>query len=99
VILVVIVFLSLPKSRLRALTLTIVGWLLKAASLLCLVYIVSPIDLIPDAIPVLGISDDAFALIVGALSGIGGLTSASAGRREERELNVSEYRVHEFRER
>nr|QGT50608.1 hypothetical protein Elusimicrob1349_0780 [uncultured Elusimicrobia bacterium] len=34
-------------------------------ALLCLVYVVSPIDLLPDVLPVLGITDDgAFILLV-----------------------------------
>ena len=34
-------------------------------ALLCLVYIISPIDLLPDVLPVLGITDDgAFVLLV-----------------------------------
>lgn len=37
-------------------------------ALLCLVYVVSPIDLLPDVMPVLGITDDgAFILLVLAL--------------------------------
>lgn len=34
-------------------------------AVLCLVYVISPIDLLPDVLPVLGITDDgAFALLV-----------------------------------
>ena len=37
-------------------------------ALLCLVYMISPIDLLPDVLPVLGITDDgAFVLLVLAM--------------------------------
>jgi len=49
-----------------------VPWYLKAAPLAALVYLVSPIDAIPDFIPVVGLLDDAgvIALAVRAIAGI-----------------------------
>jgi uncharacterized membrane protein YkvA (DUF1232 family) len=49
-----------------------VPWYLKAAPLAALVYLVSPIDAIPDFIPVVGLIDDAgvIALAVRAIAGI-----------------------------
>jgi len=44
-----------------------VPWLAKALALLVAAYALSPIDLIPDAIPVLGLLDDAILLPLGVL--------------------------------
>lgn len=49
---------------------TEVPWLTIAASVATLIYVLSPIDLIPDVIPVLGLTDDAFviAMCLGAIA-------------------------------
>ncbi len=50
----------------------------------CIVYILSPIDLIPDATPVFGVADDMAIGVIGLLSSV--KTANSLGRREERRL-------------
>ena len=77
--LALLILLSLPKSRLRAVLLELVSWL---GCALCAVYAISPLDVIPDIIPVAGIVDDVGA--VGA--GIFAFITAMRARRERREL-------------
>ena len=52
VVVLFIVLLSMPKSRLRGITLQVFGWGLNSFTGLCILYIVNPIDILPDVIPV-----------------------------------------------
>lgn len=90
---VFLVLTALPKSRLRAATLTVSGWILKLTALLCILYVISPLDLIPDAIPVAGFADDLVALVIGTASAIGGFFSAKAGLREKESMIEGSCRV------
>jgi uncharacterized membrane protein YkvA (DUF1232 family) len=65
----VLILLALPGSRIRKVLSTV---FFAIAGLLG-VYIVSPLDLIPDLIPVLGQVDDVLASILAVISAISGL--------------------------
>jgi uncharacterized membrane protein YkvA (DUF1232 family) len=65
----VLILLALPGSRFRKVLSTV---FFAIAGLLG-VYIVSPLDFIPDLIPVLGQVDDVLASILAVISAIGGL--------------------------
>lgn len=80
-----IVLLSLPASRLRSFLLELMGWGTAGASA---VAVVSPLDLIPDFIPVLGWTDDVGALLVGAAS----IIMALLMRRQRHRLEAAEER-------
>ncbi len=81
------VALSLPQSRLRGFVLEIAGWLLTA---LCAAYVISPLDLVPDFIPIAGWIDDAGALGGGAVA----LLTALRARRDRHNL-LEEGKPHE----
>ncbi len=60
-----LVLLALPRSQLRAASLEAVSWASMAFSGL---YVLSPFDVIPDVIPIVGWLDDAGALAYGGFS-------------------------------
>ena len=65
----VLILLALPGSRIRKVLSTV---FFAIAGLLG-VYIVSPLDLIPDLIPVLGQVDDVLASVLAIISAVGGI--------------------------
>ena len=81
IVVLLIVLLSLPNSPLRKLLLKVVGGLLYAVTVICILYIVSPADALPDVVPLLGQIDDAGALITGVLNLAGGTIMWLQGRK------------------
>ena len=79
---IVLILLILPGSRLRKAFST----LFFAIAGLLGIYVVSPMDLIPDIIPLLGQSDDAVATILAIVNGIAGILLYLKGRSSSREL-------------
>lgn len=69
-----LVLLALPQSKLKEIVQPFVGWAIAALSL---AYIASPLDILPDLIPVIGWTDDAAALVMGVASAV---TAVSAGK-------------------
>ena len=65
----VLILLALPGSRFRK----VLSKVFFAIAGLLGVYIVSPLDLIPDLIPLLGQVDDVLASVLAIISAIGGL--------------------------
>jgi uncharacterized membrane protein YkvA (DUF1232 family) len=92
--LVVLILLILPGSRLRKLFST----LFFAIAGLLGIYVVSPMDFIPDIIPLLGQSDDALATVIAIINGIAGILlylkgrSSSPERRDQSKNNLSRRR-------
>jgi uncharacterized membrane protein YkvA (DUF1232 family) len=91
--LVVLILLILPGSRLRKLFST----LLFAIAGLLGIYVVSPLDFIPDIIPLLGQSDDALATVLAIINGIAGILLYLKGRsspklRDQSKNNLSRRR-------
>ena len=79
-VLALLVLLAMPASRLCELVLPFVGW---GGTALSALYIVSPIDVLPDVIPVIGWADDLVALCVAVASA---MTAMNAGK-ERRQLH------------
>jgi uncharacterized membrane protein YkvA (DUF1232 family) len=82
---IVLILLILPGSRLRKAFST----LFFAIAGLLGIYVVSPMDFIPDIIPLLGQSDDALATILAIVNGIAGILLYLKGRSSSPELRDS----------
>lgn len=72
-----IVLLALPQSRLRQVLFRMISWINGLIAVLLGISVVSPIDAIPDVVPVLGQADDVMA-IAGAIGAA--IVSAIAAR-------------------
>ena len=81
-IVLVLILLAIPGSRLRKAFSTM--YFIVAA--LLGVYVVSPIDIIPDVIPVLGLSDDAVASVVAVANVVAGIILYLRRRSSQPEL-------------
>ncbi|HOD72059.1 MAG TPA: YkvA family protein [Deltaproteobacteria bacterium] len=81
VLIVFMVLLALPRSNLRRVVLRILSTLSILAAMAMAVYVVSPLDLVPDGIPAAGTMDDLVAFLVGLGSGAIGLIAGSASRK------------------
>lgn len=73
---IALLLLILPGSRFRKAFST----LFFAIAGLLGIYVVSPLDLLPDIIPLLGLSDDAGAAILAVINGIAGVLLYLKGR-------------------
>ncbi len=76
-----VVMLALPHSPFRRVFLRAAAWLLGAATLVSLVYVISPADLLPDVIPLLGQIDDLGALVGAVTTGIAAASAAIGSRK------------------
>ena len=76
-----LILLSLPGSRLRQVLLQVFAGLFYAVTGLAVLYIINPIDLLPDFIPLLGQVDDGAALIMAIFAGISGTIFFIQGRK------------------
>lgn len=67
-----LILLALPQSRLRYYVLRGLGVAFFTATALLALYIISPLDALPDVIPVLGQIDDGGALVSAIVTGVSG---------------------------
>lgn len=69
----ILILVSLPGSRLREFLLKVSSWLLFTTAGVLVLYIVSPLDFLPDFVPLLGQLDDTIASITALVTAIGGI--------------------------
>ncbi len=84
---VFIILLALPKSKLRGVFLKIYGITNISITAILVLYIINPVDLIPDIIPLFGQIDDAAAFIQAIFTGIAGLVAVVVGKNNFKYLN------------
>ena len=82
---IVLILLALPGSRLRKTFATLFFTIAGALG----IYVVSPMDFIPDIIPLLGQLDDALATVLAIVNGIAGILLYLKGRSSTAELSDS----------
>lgn len=76
-----LILLALPQSRLRYYVLRILAVVFFTVAGLFALYIISPADVVPDVIPILGQIDDVTALVGLVLTVISAVTSWRSARR------------------
>lgn len=77
-LLALLILLSLPESRLKEIVQPFVSWAVAAFSV---GMILSPIDAIPDLIPVVGWADDAVALVVAVASAMAAMNAGKGTKQ------------------
>ena len=82
-----LVLLSLKDSKLRGITLYVFGGIQYSLTGIWVLYILSPVDLIPDILPVIGQIDDAGALVMAVFSGITGIICTVQGRNSLKKID------------
>ena len=75
---VFLVLLALPRSKMREVVMPVVGW---AVAALSAIYVVSPLDIVPDVIPIAGWLDDGGAVV----TGIAGAVMAMRAQAEHKQ--------------
>ena len=81
-VLALLILLSLPQSRLKEIIQPILGWAITALSV---GMILSPIDPIPDVIPIVGWCDDVVALVVAIASAKAAMDAGKGANQLHRE--------------
>ena len=76
-----LILLALPQSRLRYYVLRILAIVFFTVAVLLGLYILSPMDIVPDVLPVLGQLDDIVALVVVVMSAISAYTAWRSSRQ------------------
>lgn len=66
-VVIFLILLSIPNSKLKGIALKVFSKILYVFTALTLFYVISPVDLIPEMIPLLGQADDALALVLGVV--------------------------------
>lgn len=74
-IVIFLVLLALPNSKLRQSILKIYSILSYTVTLVSALYVISPLDLVPDFVPVAGQSDDFLAVISALTTAVSGYVS------------------------
>jgi len=82
-----LILIALPGSQLRAFFLEVYSKGLYVISGLLILYVINPIDLIPDILPLIGQADDAAAVIGAVFSGSFGWLSGILATKVENRIS------------
>jgi uncharacterized membrane protein YkvA (DUF1232 family) len=74
------------KSRFSVFALKVYSMTLETIAVISIIYVLSPMDLLPDLIPILGQIDDAAALVQALFTGVMGAFSWLESNKMKREL-------------
>lgn len=82
IIIIFLVLLSLPKSKLRQSIMKIYAVISFVIAISSAIYVVSPIDIIPDFIPVAGQSDDIVAVVSALATAVSGYVALQKSKEK-----------------